>query len=121
MPYGGPFRYVLEECLARERALLVTLHGDLDLSERDKVEGALPAVSAVDRLVVDCARVTSIETVVIAAFMRYRREWIAAGRDPLDIIFIASPQLRRTFDIAGMSTFFTVITAANERPAETPS
>lgn len=104
---------VVEEGLAGERAALVTLSGDLDLSKRDAVADALPAAGSVDRLVVDCSAVTSIESVVIAVFMRYRRKFIAAGSDPMNVVFIVSPQVRRTFEITGMSTFFTVVTASS--------
>ncbi len=109
------FVFEVEEGLAQERAALVTLQGDLDLAIRDDVAAALPAASSVDRLVIDCTAVTSIESVVIAVFMRYRRKWTAMGSDPLNIIFIASPQVRRTFEVTGLSTFFTVITASRRR------
>lgn len=104
--------------MAQERAALVTLRGDLDLLRRDEVAAALPAASSVDRLVVDCTAVTSIESVVIAVFMRYRRTWTAGGGDPLNIVFIVSPQVRRTFEVTGLSTFFTVITASEQQRAE---
>lgn len=92
--------------MAGERAALVTLSGDLDLSKRDAVADALPAAGSVDRLVVDCSAVTSIESVVIAVFMRYRRKFIAAGSDPMNVVFIVSPQVRRTFEITGMFNVF---------------
>ena len=100
--------------MAGERAVLVTLSGELDLAKRDAVADALPAPGSVDRLVVDCSAVTSIESVVITVFMRYRRKFIAVGSDPMNIVFIVSPQMRRIFEITGMSTFFTVIPASGE-------
>lgn len=96
------------------RSITVTLSGELDLSMRQAVAAALPSISF-DRLVIDCTAVTSIESVVIAVFMRYRRKWIAEGGDPLNIVFLVSPQLRRTFEIAGMSEWFTIVNG--ERPA----
>lgn len=91
--------------------MMITLSGDLDLSRRDVVTDMLPGPSTVDRLVIDCSAVTSIESVIIAVFMRYRRKFTAAARDPLNIIFIVSPELRRRFDATGMSEWFTVINA----------
>lgn len=91
------------------RSVTVTLAGELDLSMRDAVASALPEPAGLDRLVVDCAAVTSIESVVIAVFMRYRRKWIAAGGDPLNIVFIVTAQLRRTFEITGMTEWFTIL------------
>lgn len=97
--------------MTEERSITVVLSGDLDLSTRGAVHGALPDPTAVDRLVIDCTAVTSIESVVIAVFMRYRRSWIAAGHDPLNMIFLVSPALRRTFEITGMSEWFTIVGA----------
>ena len=99
-----------EECLNDGmRSMTVTLAGDLDLSLRDRVATALPEPKGLGRLVIDCAAVTSIESVVIAVFMRYRRRWMAEGNDPLNIVFLAPDALRRTFEIAGMSEWFTMI------------
>jgi anti-anti-sigma factor len=100
--------------------MMITLSGDLDLSRRDVIRDMLPSPSTVERLVIDCSAVTSIESVVITLFMRYRRKFAAAGHDPLNMIFIVSPQMRRTFDVTGMSEWFTVINARNrdESPSE---
>lgn len=95
--------------------MMVTLSGDLDLSRRDVVRDMLPSPDSIERLVIDCSMVTSIESVVIAVFMRYRRRFTAAGRDPFNIIFIVSPQMRRTFDVTGMTEWFTVINAPRQR------
>lgn len=76
---------------------------------RQAVASALPEPAGLERLVIDCAAVTSVESVVIAVFMRYRRKWIAAGGDPLNIVFIVTPQLRRTFEITGMTEWFTIL------------
>ncbi len=108
--HGAIYGYV-EVPLTEERAMMITLSGDLDLSQRDVIRDMLPSPTLVERLVIDCSAVTSVESVVIAVFMRYRRKFTAAGRDPLNIIFIVSPQMRRTFEIAGMSEWFTVINA----------
>ena len=97
--------------------MMITLSGDLDLSRRDAVNDMLPPASTVERLIIDCSEVTSIESVVIAVFMRYRRKFTAAGRDPFNITFIVSPNLRRTFDITGMSQWFTVVTSPRKSEA----
>lgn len=78
---------------------------------RNAVAASLPEPAALDRVVVDCTAVSSMESVVIAVFMRYRRKWINAGKDPLSIVFIVSPSLRRTFEITGMADWFTIISA----------
>ena len=109
-----------ETFLVNEPASMIRLSGDLDLSWRDAVKGMLPSPGSVEKLVIDCSGVASIESVVIAEFMRYRRDFIAAGRDPLDIIFIVSPQMRRTFDITGMSEWFTVINAPSGNGRSSP-
>lgn len=101
------------------RSITVTLAGDLDLSLREQVALALPEPKGLDRLVIDCTAVMSIESVIISVFMRYRRKWIAEGGDPLNIVFLASNALSRTFEIAGMSEWFTIIRVEPEQSART--
>ena len=103
-----------------QRSITVAFSGDLDLSARDGVAFALPDPTGLDRLVLDCTAVSSMESVVISVFMRYRRKWISAGSDPLNIVFLVTPELRRTFDVTGMSEWFTILTAQRDLEPQPP-
>lgn len=105
--------------LSQERTALIALKGDLSLHERDAVANGLPDPAAIDKLVIDCTAVTSIDSVVASVFLRYRRRFVAAGADPLNIIFIVSPQVKRLFEIAGMSTYFTLIASGTSEADST--
>ena len=95
--------------LTDERTAQVLLKGDLDVFSRETVASALPDPESVDRVVIDCSAVTSIDSSVIATFMRYRREFAETGRDPLNIVVIASVPVRRLFEITGLVKAITVI------------
>jgi anti-anti-sigma factor len=94
-----------------QRSITVAFSGNLDLAARSGIAFALPDPSGLDRLVIDCTAVSSMESAVVSVFMRYRRKWIALGGDPLNIVFLTTPELRCTFDITGMSEWFTIVTA----------
>lgn len=97
-----------------DRTAEVLLTGDLDIHNCESVSSALPQPGTVDRVVVDCSGVTSIDSSVVTVLMRYRRAFAAAGGDPLNIVFIASRQARRIFEITGLVRCMTVINAPEE-------
>ena len=97
-----------------ERVGRVLLNGDLDISKRETVSAALPPPDSVDLVVFDCSTVTSIDSAIVTIFMRYRRAFVEAGRDAHNLIVVASPQVRRIFDIVGISKAVTVIPAPSE-------
>jgi anti-anti-sigma regulatory factor len=113
----GPHDWANAQLMNGQRSITVAFSGDLDLAARDSIAFALPEPTGLDRLVIDCTAVCSMEPVVVSVFMRYRRKWIAAGSDPLNIVFLATPELRRTFDITGMSEWFTIVTAQQDAQA----
>lgn len=93
----------------------VALEGDLDLNRKREVERLLPPPDPNKRVVIDFSRVTSVDSAVIRVFMHYRRQYIEAGGDALaNIVIIVSPQVRRVFDITGLSRWVTVINATRE-------
>lgn len=94
---------------ADDRTVRIVFEGVLDIHRAESVESALPKPDDVDRVVIDCTAVRSIESTVITVFLRYRRAFIEAGRDPLNIVFIASEPVRRIFDVAGVTKVMTVI------------
>jgi hypothetical protein len=43
--------------------------------------------------------------------MRYRRAFIEAGNDAHNIVVVVPPNLRRIFEITGLVTLLTIVTA----------
>jgi anti-anti-sigma factor len=99
---------------ANERSISVVLTGDLDISRRQEIESQLPDVNSADRVVIDCSAATSIDSSILTVLMRYRRRFQQSGKDPLDMIVIASAGIRRMFEVAGLSKLVTVISAPSE-------
>jgi anti-anti-sigma factor len=94
-----------------ERAATVELSGDLDVYRRAEIEAVLPAPDSIDRLVLDMRTATTVDSSIIAVIMRYRRTFADAGGDPHDIVLVVPPNLRRLFEITGLVTLLTVVTA----------
>jgi len=94
-----------------ERTARVTLEGGLDIYRREEIMALLPAPGSVDRVVIDCSSATSIDSTILTALMRYRRSFASAGGDPVNIIIIVDPNLRRMFEIAGLTRVLTIVSA----------
>jgi anti-anti-sigma factor len=94
-----------------ERAAKVELSGDLDVYRRAEIEAALPPPESIDRLAIDMRGATLVDSAIIAVIMRYRRAFIDAGGDPHNITIVVPPNLRRIFEITGLVTLLTVVTA----------
>jgi len=92
----------------------VRLAGDLDLTQWNEVAADLPSPEEFGRVVIDCSTVTSMDSPVIAVLLRYRKSFIEAGNDPLDIVVLASKQVQRLFDIAGVTRLLTVIDSSKQ-------
>ena len=89
----------------------VAFAGDLDVYRRDEIAASLPQAETADRVVVDMREVTTVDSSIIAVFMRYRRSFLDAGGDAHEIVLIVRPQLRRIFEITGLTRSLTVVTA----------
>ncbi len=90
---------------------VVTLTGSLDISRRDEVAALLPSPGSVQRVVIDCSQADFVDSTIMSVLMRYRRAFVDAGGDPFEIIIVVSPNLRRIFDIAGLSSLVTIVSA----------
>jgi anti-anti-sigma factor len=101
-----------------ERTAQITLTGGLDIYRRDEIENLLPEPGTVDRVVIDCSGATSIDSTILTLLMRYRRAFASAGGDPVNIIIVVEPSLRRTFDIAGLSRVLTIVSGPGRAKAE---
>jgi anti-anti-sigma factor len=94
-----------------ERTATLRLEGGLDIYRRDEIEIQLPKPGSVDRVIIDCSSATSIDSTILTMLMRYRRSFASAGGDPVNIIVIVEPSLRRIFDLAGLSRMLTNVSA----------
>lgn len=89
--------------------MVIALEGDLDLSREGEIQALLPDPGAADRVVFDFRNVNSIDSSVVTAVMRYRRDCAAAGYTHMEIVILASPGIRRVLDLVGVSRILTVI------------
>jgi anti-anti-sigma factor len=102
-----------------ERTATLRLEGDLDIYRRDEIQSRLPAPGSVDRVIIDCSAATSIDSTILTMLMRYRRSFASAGGDPVNIVVIVAPSLRRIFEIAGLTRMLTIVSAPG-RPTAAP-
>ncbi len=103
------------ESRGKENAV-VQLTGSLDISRRSDVAASLPAPGSVHRVVIDCSQADFVDSTIMSVLMRYRRSFVDAGGDPFEIVIIVSPNLRRIFDIAGLSSLVTIVSAPRLPP-----
>lgn len=99
-----------------ERTARIVLSGSLDVYSKSHVESLLPDPESVDRVIIDCSSVSIIESAVLTVLMRYRRRFQDAGRDPVEIIIVVNPSVRRIFDITGLNRVLTIVSAADKPP-----
>lgn len=52
-----------------------------------------------------------MDSSILTLLMRYRRAFEDAGGNPLEIIVIVTPAVRRLFEVAGVTKVITVVTA----------
>lgn len=97
--------------ISPEQTRVVTLRGHLDVYACKEVESQLPEPLTCERVVIDCSQAESIDSSVITVLLRYRRRFEGAGREPLNIVVVAAPNIRRVFEVTGVSRLLTVIAA----------
>jgi len=95
---------------SQDKPLVIALHGDLGLADRDRIAGLFPDPQTAERLVIDCTDARSLDSSILALIMTYRRRVQIAGKDPLaTIVAIAPPRLLRLFELTGISRAITVL------------
>lgn len=98
----------------QEQTARLSFAGDLDVYRRAEVAEAFPPPQSISRLVVDMRNATLIDSSIIAVLMRYRRSFIEAGGNGHDIVLVVPPQLRRIFEITGLVSLLTIVSATPE-------
>lgn len=104
-------RGVCPEVMSDERTARVAFSGALDIYRVPEVEGALPPVWSAERVVLDFSAVTSVDSTVLTVLLRYRRRFEEAGHSALDIVVITNANVKRAFEISGLTRVITVITS----------
>lgn len=94
---------------SEERAR-VELTGDLDFNRAKSLYTELCRFVKAPRVVIDCAGASYIDSSILTSIMRFRRQFVEAGGDPLEIVVLVPPSLRRIFEITGLATTMTIIT-----------
>lgn len=97
--------------IPEERIIRIEFGGDLDIYKRDIFVNALPTPGRFDRLVLDCSKVTSIDSTIITSLMRYRHAFENAGGDAHEIVLVVTEPIWRIFDIAGLTRVLTLVRA----------
>ena len=106
---------------SQDKSLVITLHGDLGLADRDRIASLFPNPETTERLVIDCSDAKSMDSSILALIMTYRRRVQIAGRDPLStIVAIAPPRVQRLFELTGISRAITVLPVEETEKAGPP-
>lgn len=93
-----------------EEAAQVELTGDLDFNRAKSLYTELMRFVNAPRVVINCVGASYIDSSILTSLMRFRRQFVEAGSDPLDIVIVVSPSLRRIFEITGLVTTMTIVT-----------
>ena len=86
----------------------LALDGELDIFRRDEIRHALPDPANISSIVINCLRATYIDSVILGALVGFRRDFVGAGGDPKNFVFILAKGslLHRTFELAGLTKLF---------------
>lgn len=99
----------------------VALEGDLDVHNRDAIEKALPPAHSVERVIVDCTKVTYMDTVALGVLVKYRGTFAWEHGDstnpPITIVLPPGP-LRKIFEIVGFMRLFDVVESHQGIPSQ---
>jgi anti-sigma B factor antagonist len=102
----GASDFRLEEDHPRPGAVVVSVHGDLDLHSADELGDLL--VGAVDRgaamLVVDLSDVEFLDSQGLGALLRGTRRF-GASKERFRLV-VATPEVRRVFEITALDQVF---------------
>ena len=101
-----------------ERVARLRFAGDLDVYRRGEFEAAFPPPDSIDRIVIDMRETSILDSSIITLLMRYRRAFTEAGGDPLNMVLVVPPSLRRIFEITGLMNLMTILTATPEQESD---
>ena len=93
--------------------LIVSLEGDLDISQRDTLDWTLkPAVFA-DPVIVDLTNVRYVDSTALTAFVRLRKARIEKRLQP-ELYVIPSIHVRKVFEITQLDSLWEIYDSVDE-------
>lgn len=97
----------------------VVLDGELDLSRKEEIAGALPAPESLSGAVINLANATYVDSTVLGALVKFRRAFINHGgdSDSLIIVLAKNGPIRAAFEKTGLHRLFSI---AYVEPAPRP-
>jgi anti-sigma B factor antagonist len=86
---------------------ILTLKGEIDISNVRDFEEALRAVSSAEKLIIDMSAVNFLDSTALAALVRHRNG--AAARGCTITLVISNPLVQRIFDITNFDSHFAIV------------
>jgi anti-anti-sigma factor len=101
------FGTVVKPYLFGENAYVV-LDGELDIFRRVEIASALPDPADVKTAVINLARATYIDSMVLGMLVGFRRAFVDAGGAVGNLVLMLPKEgpIRRTFEISGLTRLF---------------
>ncbi|MBV8636804.1 MAG: STAS domain-containing protein [Candidatus Eremiobacteraeota bacterium] len=93
---------------------VVSISGDIDLSNAKLLRDALEGVTAQDAVAIDMTELAFIDSTGLNAIAQYGRRMLESGRDVY--LIITRPPLRKIFEITSLDQHFTVLTSLDDLP-----
>lgn len=97
---------------------VLTLKGEVDISNVADFQRALQAVPQADLIVVDLAAVGFLDSTALAALVRYRN--VTAARGGSVTLVIANPLVQRIFHITNFDREFKIVRRLEDVPGLFP-
>jgi anti-anti-sigma factor len=89
-------------------AVVIALHGELDISRESDLDRALAGAEWANRATLDLSRVSFASTTLLNAVLRLRRKMRGHGRAGAIRIVGCAPHVRRIFRLTRLDTLFEV-------------
>lgn len=97
---------------------VLTLGGEVDVSNVGDCQRALGAMPAADVVVIDMSAVEFLDSTALAALVRYRN--VTAARGGSVTLVIASTLVQRIFDITNFDREFKIVKRLEDVPGLSP-
>jgi anti-anti-sigma factor len=97
---------------------VVTLKGEVDISNVADFQRALQAAPAEDLIVIDMSEVEFLDSTALAALVRFRNASVARGSSVT--LVIASQLVQRIFDITNFNRDFKIVRRLEDVPGLFP-
>jgi len=99
-----------------ERFQVAAFTGEIDFTGRDAFRGELAPLAEVEVPIVDLSAVTYMDSSAMAEILYLHRGRTRKGRTAIWIV--ASPAVRRLFEVAGLQNLFPLVRTVDEAKAQ---